>query len=211
MYRAIAPWVTENPITHHLLTNKPELAREAIDKASDVGFEAIIFSFGSGFNMENRDPDFLAEWKDVADYARTKNIELGSYSLLSSRSVAKEHMLVPPNGQEATHGRMPALTSNWGQAWIETVRKFYASTPSSMFASRRPTTRCVDFAPEKRWISGSGSGSESLSGFSPARACSDRKAHTLLMLQLVSSACTTAALANSVQRVSNSDSHARAS
>ena len=99
MFRTIAPWVTENPITHHLLTNKVEVAKEAIDKAADVGFEAIIFSFGSGFNMENRDPSFLAKWKDVADYAKSKDIELGSYSLFSSRNVGKEHMAVMPNSR----------------------------------------------------------------------------------------------------------------
>lgn len=147
MYRTIAPWVTENPITHHLLTNKPKLAREAIDKAADVGFEAIIFSFGSGFNMENRDSDFLEQWKRVADYARKKNIELGSYSLLSSRGVAKEHMLVPPEGETATHGRMPALTSEWGQEWIATVRDFYAKTGFTQFENDGPYPGDVDVTP----------------------------------------------------------------
>ena len=144
MYRTIAPWVTENPITHHLLTNKPKLAREAIDKAADVGFEAIIFSFGSGFNMENRDSDFLAEWKSVADYAKSKNVELGSYSLLSSRGVAKEHMLVSPEGQKATHGRMPALTSDWGQEWIQTIQDFYTKTKFSQFENDGPFPGDVD-------------------------------------------------------------------
>ncbi|MEM9659449.1 MAG: hypothetical protein AAF961_13910, partial [Planctomycetota bacterium] len=60
MYRVVAPWVTENPITHHLLTNDPERVRTAIDEAAEVGFEAIILSFGSGFNMEKRDPQHLA-------------------------------------------------------------------------------------------------------------------------------------------------------
>ena len=144
MYRTIAPWVTENPLTHHLLTNKTELAREAIDKAADVGFEAIIFSFGSGFNMENRDEGFLEEWKAVADYARSKQIELGSYSLLSSRGVSKEHMLVSPEGQKPTHGRMPALTSEWGLRWIETVRDFYERTGFSQFENDGPYPGDVD-------------------------------------------------------------------
>ena len=147
MYRTIAPWVTENPITHHLLTNKPDKAREAIDKAADVGFEAIIFSFGSGFNMENRNANFLAEWRGIADYARSKNVELGSYSLLSSRRVAKQHMLVPPQGQKATHGRMPALTSDWGQQWIKTVREFYTTTGFSQFENDGPYPGDVDVTP----------------------------------------------------------------
>ena len=147
MYRTIAPWVTENPITHHLLTNQSGLAREAIDKAADVGFEAIIFSFGSGFNMENRAANFLKEWKSVADYAKSKHIELGSYSLLSSRGVSQEHMLVPPDGSQATHGRMPALTSDWGQEWIETIQNFYAMTKFSQFENDGPYPGDVDVTP----------------------------------------------------------------
>ena len=147
MYRTIAPWVTENPITHHLLTNKPKLAREAIDKAADVGFEAIIFSFGSGFNMENRTSEFLEQWKTIADYAKTKGIELGSYSLLSSRRVGKEHMLVSPDGQRPTHGRMPSLTSVWGQEWIKTIREFYSSTGFSQFENDGPYPGDIDITP----------------------------------------------------------------
>lgn len=147
MYRTIAPWVTENPITHHLLTNSPKLAREAIDKASDVGFEAIIFSFGSGFNMENRNANFLAEWRRVAEYARTRKIELGSYSLLSSRRVGREHMLVPPDGQPPTHGQMPSLTSEWGQSWINTIREFYDSTNFSQFENDGPYPGDIDVTP----------------------------------------------------------------
>ena len=85
MYRTLAPWVTENPITHHLLSHDPARVREAIDQAAEVGFEAIILSFGSGFNMENRSPEHLATWRRVADHAESRGIELGCYSLFSSR------------------------------------------------------------------------------------------------------------------------------
>ncbi|MEM7475990.1 MAG: alpha-galactosidase [Planctomycetota bacterium] len=147
MYRTIAPWVTENPLTHHLLTNRPKQAREAIDQAAEVGFEAIIFSFGSGFNMENRDPSFLQQWKEIADYAKQKGIELGSYSLLSSRGVGREHMSLMPKGEKATHGRIPSLASEWGQAWLKTVREFYQTTGFSQFENDGPYPGDVDITP----------------------------------------------------------------
>ena len=147
MYRAIAPWVTENPITHHLLSNDPQKTLEAIDKAADVGFEAIILSFGSGFNMENRDPEFLAQWKAVAEYAKQKNIELGCYSLLSSRAVGREHMSVLPDGQKATHGRIPSLASEWGQNWLRTVRSFYRQTGFAQFENDGPWPGDIDVTP----------------------------------------------------------------
>ena len=147
MYRTIAPWVTENPITHHLLTANAEHARRAIDQAAEVGFEAIIFSFGSGFNMENRDPAFLAKWKAVADDAEQKGIELGSYSLLSSRDVGQEHMSVMPAGVQATHGRLPSLASAWGQDWLRTIRDFYRVTGFDQFENDGPYPGDIDVTP----------------------------------------------------------------
>lgn len=161
MMRTIAPWVTENPLTHHLLTNDPDKARAAIDQAAEVGFEAIIFSFGSGFDMENLSPEHVAIWREVADYARTKGVELGSYSLLSSRFVGDEHMLVAPEGQSPTHGRMPALTSTWGQEWLDKIQRWVAETGFAQFENDGPYPGDVDVTPrlplqkgeqDSRWV-----------------------------------------------------------
>lgn len=128
MYRTIAPWVTENPLMHHLLNSNPQQVKTAVDQAAEVGFEMIILSFGSGFDMDNDDPAYLTAWKDVADYAHTKGIEIGSYSLLSSRGAPAGNMIVSPNGQQPTHGRCPALTSKWGQDYIKRMRTFFDKT-----------------------------------------------------------------------------------
>jgi hypothetical protein len=144
MYRTIAPWVTENPLTHHLLSNNPDQVRRAIDDAAEVGFEAIILSFGSGFNMESPDPDYMREWKDVADYAESRGIELGSYSLFSSRHVGDDNMIVSPPGQHPTHGQCPAVTSEWGQRWLKTIRAFYDQSGFDQFENDGPYPGDVD-------------------------------------------------------------------
>ncbi len=128
MYRTIAPWITENPLMHHLLNSNPQQVKKAIDQAAEVGFEMIILSFGSGFNMDNDNPDYLTTWRDVADYAHAKGIEIGSYSLLSSRGAPAGNMIVSPEGQRPTHGRCPALTSEWGQAYFKRLYQFYEKT-----------------------------------------------------------------------------------
>lgn len=147
MYRTIAPWVTENPITHHLLSNDPQRVREAIDQAAEVGFEAIILSFGSGFNMENQAPQFLTEWRAVADYAAEKQIELGCYSLFSSRGITTSDMIVSPTGQKPTHGRCPAVTSLWGQQWLKTISEFYDKTGFDQFENDGPYPGDIDVTP----------------------------------------------------------------
>ncbi len=147
MYRTLAPWVTENPLTHHLLSHDPERVMAAIEEAAEVGFEALILSFGSGFNMENRDPEFLSLWRAVADHAEARGIELGCYSLFSSRGVGPEHMIVSPEGQRPTHGQCPAVTSEWGLDWLDTIRAFYRDTGFDQFENDGPYPGDVDVTP----------------------------------------------------------------
>ena len=154
MYRTVAPWVTENPITHHLLTNSADRVLTAIDEAAAVGFEVIILSFGSGFDMENRDPAFLAQWKEVSDYAEKKEIELGCYSLFSSRDVGSDNMIVSPEGQRPTHGQCPAVTSVWGQEWLRTVQGFYEATGFDQFENDGPYPGDVDITPRAPFQAG---------------------------------------------------------
>src|SRR5579872_17458 len=55
MYRTLAPWVTENPILMHVRRAEPEAVKLAIDQCAAVGFEMVIMTFGSGFNIERED------------------------------------------------------------------------------------------------------------------------------------------------------------
>jgi hypothetical protein len=40
---------------------RPDAVKEAIDQCAEVGFEMVIMTFGSGFNMENEKPEYLAQ------------------------------------------------------------------------------------------------------------------------------------------------------
>ena len=53
MYTAIAPWTSSNPIFMHLVSKNDEEVRTAIDQCAATGYEALILSFGSHFNMED--------------------------------------------------------------------------------------------------------------------------------------------------------------
>ena len=128
MYRTIAPWVTENPLMMHLKTSKPEAVRTAIEQCADVGFEMLILSFGSGFNIENKSADYVRQWKELADYAKSKNVEIGGYSLLSSRRIGRGNDIVSPEGVKPTHGNCPALTSEWGQDYFANLYSFFDKT-----------------------------------------------------------------------------------
>ena len=128
MYRTIAPWVTENPLMMHMRTANPAAVRGAVDQCAEVGFEMLILSFGSGFNIENESPEYLRLCKELGDYARERGIEIGGYSLLASRRVGGGNDVVSPPGMSPTFGNAPALTSPWGQEYFRKLYAFFGKT-----------------------------------------------------------------------------------
>jgi hypothetical protein len=131
MYRTIAPWVTENPILMHVRHASPEAVRLAIDQCAEVGFEMVIMTFGSGFNMENTDPAYRDRIKELVDYAHRKGIQLGGYSLLASRRIGDEHDVINPKTGKpggAIFDNSPCLCSAWGRQYFQRLRTFVEHT-----------------------------------------------------------------------------------
>lgn len=136
MYRTIAPWITENPILMHVRQADPASVRLAIDQCAEVGFEMAILTFGSGFNLENEDPAYLNEIKQLVEYANGKGIELGGYSLLSSRADtgADNEVLNPKTGKPggAVFDQAPCLGSPWGADYFRKLYAFHEKTGMNM-------------------------------------------------------------------------------
>lgn len=163
MYRTIAPWVTENPIMHHMRISDPEAVKRAIEEAAEVGFEMIILSFGSGFNMEDDSDSYLNLWREIADFAKEKGVEIGGYSLLSSRRIGGGNDIVSPSGMKPTHGNCPSLTSPWGQQYFTKLRRFFEVTGFSLLEHDGPYPGDIDVTPrlplqkgeaDSRWVQG---------------------------------------------------------
>ncbi|MEM8485060.1 MAG: alpha-galactosidase [Bacteroidota bacterium] len=164
-YRTIAPWVTENPIMMHVRFADWESVKKAIDQAAEVGFEMVILTFGSGFDIENQDPAYRAEMKRYASYAQSKGVELGGYSLLSSRRIEpdSDNTVNPDTGEPGgqTHGFSPALASPWGQAYFDNLYDFYSTSgftllehdgsyPGDLDAAARPPLQ--KGVHDSRWV-----------------------------------------------------------
>lgn len=128
MYRSQAPWVTENPIMMHVRNADNESVKKAIDQSAEVGFEMVIMTFGSGFQIENDSEENLDRMKGLADYAHSKGIALGGYSLLASRSIDAENDVVMPEGKTPRFGNSPCLESEWGIKYFEKLYNFYKRT-----------------------------------------------------------------------------------
>lgn len=154
MYRTIAPWVTENPLMMHMRVADPEAVRGAIDQCVRVGFEMVILSFGSGFNIEDESQENIALWRDVAEYAHSQGIEIGGYSLLSSRSVGGGNDVVSPDGGRPTFGNAPALTSEWGRDYFRKLYGFFAQTGFSLLEHDGSYPGDVDVTPRPPYQKG---------------------------------------------------------
>lgn len=129
--RALAPWSLENPILMHVRSAESSAFRAAIDQCAEVGFEMAIYTFGSGIEMENLDPAYLARVKADVDYAHSKGLEVGAYSLFSSRSVSPaDDVINPTTGKPggAIFGNAPCLASKWGQEYLQKLKRFIEAT-----------------------------------------------------------------------------------
>lgn len=136
MYRAIAPWLTQNPIFLHLTSTDPKVVREAIDQCAETGYEMIIFSFGSGLDYEDESEENIAKVKGFVDYAHSKGIQIGGYSLFASRWISDEvDVIHPETGKRggARFGSSPCACSEWGYEYFRKVKSFYEKTGMDSF------------------------------------------------------------------------------
>ena len=129
-WRMMAPWTQENPIFMHVRRSDEASVKAAIDQCAAVGFEMVIMTFGSGFNIENNSPEYMEMMKRLNAYAHSKGIALGGYSLLASRGAKTEDAAISrKTGKPATtreegsrFGKSPCLASSWGDTYFGKLR-----------------------------------------------------------------------------------------
>lgn len=142
MYRAVAPWTTENPIFMHLVSTSDDQVRTAVDQCAATGYEAVILSFGSHCDLEDTSAANITRWKGLANYAHSKGIRIGGYSLFSSRRISDEDDVIDPvTGQpdkSAFFGNAPCLGSKWGLAYLSKLKIFLAGAGFDIFENDGP-------------------------------------------------------------------------
>lgn len=141
MYRTVAPWTTENPIFMHLVSRTDDQVYTAIDQCAETGYEALILSFGSHINIEDISAANVEKMKKMADYAHERNIQIGCYSLFSSRKISPETDVINPlTGKPggAFFGNAPCLASEWGIDYIRNLKYMYTQTGFDIFENDGP-------------------------------------------------------------------------
>ena len=141
MYRTVAPQVTENPIFMHVRSAEPDAVRLAIDQCAEVGFEMVIMTFGSGFNIESEDPQYITTMKKLTDYAHHKDIQLGGYTLMcASRNAGEDFNCVDPDtGHPGSRFAQSAcLASRWADGYFQRVLNFMDATGMDIIETDGP-------------------------------------------------------------------------
>ena len=130
-HRALAPWSTESPVMMHVRNADTKSFRSAVDQCAEVGFEMIIYTFGSGLDVEKQDSAYIAKVKADVDYAHSKGLEVGAYSLFSSRRIDDANDVINPKTGKpggAIFGNAPCFASSWGTNYLHKLTNFLAQT-----------------------------------------------------------------------------------
>lgn len=130
-FRSFAPWTNQNPLMLHIVSTDDAKVRAAIDQAAECGFEVAILSFGSGLNMEDTTPANIKKFKSLREYATSKGVRLGGYSLLASRRIDDQNDVINVKTGKtggAIFGNSPCLCSQWGLQYFENLKKFITET-----------------------------------------------------------------------------------
>ena len=134
--RTLAPWVAENPLMFHKVKSSPAEVRDGIEQCRETGFEVLIMSFGSGFNLESRDREYWDVYRELSAEARASNVALGGYSLTSSRSArSKEENVENPS---PAFGVGPCLAADWGREYLGNLKAFMEYAEFGVFENDGP-------------------------------------------------------------------------
>ncbi len=131
MQLTVAPWTSENPIFMHLTSADPAVVRRAVDQCEECGYEMVIISFGAKLNAEDISEENIARFKELVDYANSKGVELGCYSLLASRWIGDDVDVINPKTSKRggmTFGSSPCLCSDWGYEYFDKIKTFIERT-----------------------------------------------------------------------------------
>ncbi len=141
--QTLAPHTTENPIFFHATDVTGPGFKRAIDQMAEVGFEMLIYSFGSGFILETANPAYLSHIKSQVAYARSKGIEVGGYDLICldrghggyGGNVGDQWDTVTDDGQL---GADACFASGWYDKLFGLVTNFVNFTGLSMLETDGP-------------------------------------------------------------------------
>ena len=123
MYQVLFPQTLDAPLIYHIISSNPDEVKRGIDEAATAGFNMVLLSFGSGVNTENISEDNIAKYKELCEYAHSKDIMLGSYIMQVARGDG-----APDDIYSGGWGRMRCMNTKTAQTTQENNLAFIEAT-----------------------------------------------------------------------------------
>ena len=92
--RTLYPQITEAPLYFYATQADSASIRTVADQCAETGFEAIILSFGSGFNPSSTNASYIAQMAKDVEYVHSKGLIIGGCESLT-------HGFLPCRGKES--------------------------------------------------------------------------------------------------------------
>jgi hypothetical protein len=134
MLMILAPQVMENPLQFHTVTSSSTTVRAIIDQLSEVGFDMLIYSFGSGMNMESDNITYIQQIAADVAYARQKDIEIGSYDLISWDRIVKSEWMAIKSGKK----KGACFASGWYDYLLSRITRVIDQTSMTVIVTDGP-------------------------------------------------------------------------
>ena len=139
MVRLLAPHVQEAPLFFHMVYSGSQDARRLIDQMANVGFDMMIYSFGSDFDIESDNATYIEQIAADVAYANSRGIEVGGYDLISltrSANVPTKWKAIDPVTQKPSNNA--CMASEWHDYLLEKMLTFIKKTNLSMIETDGP-------------------------------------------------------------------------
>jgi hypothetical protein len=132
----VAPHVAENPLQYHLVASDSASVRAACDQMAAVGWEMLVQSYGSGFNLESTDAAYIARVKSDVTYCRARGVEVGGYDLIAwTRDPGRGWAALDASGGDSGNG---CFASGWADFFTGAALAFANATGVSVYETDGP-------------------------------------------------------------------------
>jgi hypothetical protein len=145
MYRTLCPQVNESLLTAGSPSHDPALIKHLLDQMGELGFESYCITCWPGISHDNLDPAYVAKWKDIAAYARSRGIIVNGYELMvaSRGRGAAQDCVDPATGKPGSpFGQSVCLGTSWADDYFDRVWRFMDQTGFQGIAVDGPYHGC---------------------------------------------------------------------
>jgi hypothetical protein len=131
MYKKLAPQVTGSLLSVNMTTDNTNSIKRMMDQMAELKMERLQ-TIGSGkVSHNNLKDEYVAHWKEIADYGKERGIVIGAYELqIASRGRGAEVDCIDPKTGEpgSKFGQSVCIASIWKDSFYTAMWKFYDRT-----------------------------------------------------------------------------------